>query len=154
MLDEKKSHVCNLICPNSSSTWFPLQRLRTRFPGNLGFDSRLWIHSLPYILFVFFGTFGMFHLPSRPLLSLLLRLAQNISVLEKKTHGFDKDKIGTCAISKSDWIQWRSSAPKSGGGGTNFFFQKSKKQKKKKKKGHSGVKAQDRVLWIRGGIFL
>ena len=38
-------------------------------------------------------------------------------------------------------VQWRSSAPK--GGGTNFFLEKSEKQKKK---GHSGVKAQDRVL--------
>ena len=43
-------------------------------------------------------------------------------------------------------IQWRSSAPKSGGGGTNFFPEKQKKKKRKrKKKGHSGVKAQDRV---------
>ena len=37
---------------------------------------------------------------------------------------------------------------KVGGGGTQTFFQKTKKKKKKPKqtKGHSGVKAQDRVL--------
>ena len=48
--------------------------------------------------------------------------------------------------------QWRSSTPKSGGAQT--FFPKSEKQKKKKKKkkGHSGVKAQDRVLWIGKGL--
>ena len=45
-------------------------------------------------------------------------------------------------------VQWRSSAPKSGG--TNFFSQKVKS--KKKKKGHSGVKAQDRVLLIGEGL--
>ena len=47
-------------------------------------------------------------------------------------------------------VQWSSSAPKSGGGGTNFFPEK---WKAKKKKGHSGVKALDRVLWIGGGLY-
>ena len=41
-----------------------------------------------------------------------------------------------------------------GGGGAQTFFPKSEKQKKKKKKkkGNSGIKAQDRVLWIGGGL--
>ena len=49
-------------------------------------------------------------------------------------------------------IQCRSSAPKSGGGGHKFFFPKSENQKKKKKKGHSGIKGQDRILWIGEGL--
>ena len=42
---------------------------------------------------------------------------------------------------------------KVGGGGHKLFFPtKCEKQKKKKKKSHSGVKAQDRVLWIGEGL--
>ena len=37
-----------------------------------------------------------------------------------------------------------------GGGGHKLFLPKSEKQKKKKS--HSGVKAQDRVLWIGEGL--
>ena len=39
------------------------------------------------------------------------------------------------------------------GGGAQTFSPKSEKQNKKKKKGHSGVKAQDKVLWIGEGLY-
>ena len=40
------------------------------------------------------------------------------------------------------------------GGGQTFFPKSEKQKKKKKKKGHSGVKAQDRVLWIGEGLII
>ena len=62
-----------------------------------------------------------------------------------------------------DSVQWCSSVPKSKGGHKLFSQKvKSKKKKIKKKiknkikkfikKGHSGVKAQGRVLWIGEGL--